>query len=153
MGCDIHLVLERRHRDKWIAVDTFTGHHRARWALKKGEYNWSPPLASDRNYDRFAKLAGVRGDGPEPRGVPPDASETTQYMVERWGEDGHSHSWLPLAEAVKIWAETEFGDSEPTDSMGKHNRQYPTSYFFGVDIPEGSGESIDDYRLVFWFDN
>jgi hypothetical protein len=65
-----------------------------------------------RNYDLFAILANVRngygfagavtGEGlnpiSEPRGVPDDASPEYTAEVERWGRDGHSHSWLTLAE-------------------------------------------------------
>lgn len=146
MGCDIHLVLEKRHGDKWIGIDTFTGHHRAKWTLKDDEYDWSSPVARSRNYERFAALAGVRGDGPEPRGVPADASCTTAYLVEAYGSDGHSHSWLPMKEAAEVWKRTQ-------NNMDDHGAKYPESYFFGVDTSEGSSHKSDDYRVVFWFDN
>lgn len=146
MGCDIHLVLEKRHGSKWIGVDTFSGDHRAKWMLKPKEYDWSSPVARDRNYDRFAALAGVRGSGPEPRGIPADASDTTAYLVEDYGSDGHGHSWLPMKEASEVWKRTA-GQLDEIES------KYPDSYFFGVDTSEGSNNNSDDYRIVFWFDN
>lgn len=139
MGCDIHLVLEQRTHDKWVAINTFTGHHRAAWTLKTpDDYDWSSPIARSRNYKRFAALAGVRGDGPAPRGLPPDASDTARLLSEQWGRDAHSHSWLLLAEAIEIWQATS----------GEPAREFPGSYFFEVEA-----SNPEDYRLLFWFDN
>lgn len=144
MGCDIHLVLERKVKGKWLGVNPFKGHHRA-WTQNKGDMDWSSPAATTRNYARFARLAGVRGDGPNPLGVPDDASELTKYLVHEWGGDGHSHSWIDLKEACVIWAETRNGGREDD-----HPEKCPASYFFEVD---GDPEEYEDYRLVFWFDN
>jgi hypothetical protein len=69
-------------------------------------------LDPGRNYGLFAILAGVRnGCGTagakigepttpisEPRGIPEDASPAYREIAEQWGSDGHSHSWLTLAE-------------------------------------------------------
>ena len=84
MGCDIHGFLE--------------------WKRFKGDDGWFilgiPP--DDRWYDTFAVLAGVRNyvEGLEPiaekRGVPDDASYETKEEVEKWGVDGHSHTWLTI---------------------------------------------------------
>lgn len=151
MGCDIHLVLEKRHGEKWVGIDTFNGHHRPKWALKDGEtYDYSSPVTRSRNYVRFAALAGVRGAGPEAKGVPHDASDLTKLTVEDWGSDGHSHSWLPLKEAAHIFLQTGFRPDEEVDDFTK---EYPESYFFNVDASEGSRNNIDDFRVVFWFDN
>lgn len=141
MGCDIHLVLEKRRADgRWIGVDTFKGHE-ANYG--KG---WYSPVVRQRNYVRFAALAGVRGDGPDPRGVPPGASDTSLELIDEWGGDGHSHSWLPLQEATRIWLETS--NLKP-DDLG---HKYPCSHFFGID--ESSQQTkLDDYRVVFWFDS
>lgn len=143
MGCDIHLVLERKIGGEWVGLDPFKGHHRA-W-VQKGDIDWSSPVATSRNYTRFARLAGVRGDGPPPRGVPDDASSLTVYLVKEWGDDGHSHSWIGLKEACVIWAETR-GDSR----KDKYPEEHPASYFFEV---EDDPKEFDQFRLVFWFDN
>lgn len=141
MGCDIHMVLERKNdAGKWIGIDTFSSHHAA---YNAGD--WFVPNARARNYDRFAALAGVRGDGPKPLGLPEDISDTTELLSSDWGGDGHSHSWLPIKEAAKIFLNTDRLPAAP-DSLAA---RWPESYYFGVDDESG----LDDYRIVFWFDN
>jgi hypothetical protein len=141
MGCDIHMVLERKHGLKWIAVDTFKSHEAS---YSKG---YTSPSATSRNYARFAALANVRGDGPEPRGIPADISDTTAMLLEDWEGDAHSMSWLPLGEAAKIFIATEYS-SKPEDFAAK----YPQSHFFGVDESDDRNKRVK-YRLIFWFDN
>jgi hypothetical protein len=143
MGCDIHLVLEQRSGDKWVGINTFAGHHRGAWLVKEGDFDWSSSVARSRNYRRFAALAGVRGDGPSPRGLPVDASDTTILLTAQWGRDGHSHSWLPLKEAAAIWKETG-------GILDKFADEHPESYFFEASFEPGT---MDDFRVVFWFDN
>jgi hypothetical protein len=109
----------------------------------------SAPVATTRNYARFAALAGVRGEGPAPRGIPGDVSETTQYLIDEWGEDGHSHSWLELDEAVKIFVETGSDEKEVGEDP-PYWRKWPYSFFFDVDEEKATEH---DYRIVFWFDN
>ena len=147
MGCDIHLVLERRvakglhgeRNDRWVAVNTFESHHPA-----YGSEPWSTPAARSRNYTRFAALAGVRGEGPIPRGLPENISETTKYLIDMWGGDGHSHSYLPVTEAAAIFLRTSSGLKD--DSVFGY--RYPASHFFGVE-----DEDEENFRIVFWFDN
>lgn len=123
MGCDIHTVIERKINGKWVAV-----------AIEES-------ASRDRNYDRFAMLAGVRGEGPEPRGMPEDASDSAAALAADWGSDGHSHSWLPIEEACGIYLESE---RDPSEFLLK----YPSYEFFGLDP-----EHVAAHRLVFWFDN
>ena len=129
MGCDIHIVVERQWKGEWVASSI--PHHS------------SPSI--NRNYDRFARLAGVRGPGPEPRGVPKDASQTTRYLVEELGRDGHSHSFYSLAEAMPIFLETGY-------EQGDFAKKYPEGFYFGIDH-EARGSKPSEYRIVFWFDN
>ena len=128
MGTDIHGVVEKKVRldgvDKWVAVNIL------RYDDK----------ATDRNYERFAKLAGVRGEGPAPKGLPVDISESTRVIYDE--ECGHSASWLPLEDAVKIFNDTERRADEDT---GKSFTAYD---YFGLWSYEGKL-----YRLVFWFDS
>lgn len=139
MGCDIHMVLEVKDGERpghWVAIDTFKGHE-----TRNG---WASPIAGSRNYERFAALAGVRGEGTAARGLPTDISETARYLAHHWGVDGHSHSWLPLIEAAEIFLATEWPKRPGAE---KYAAKYPCSHYFGV---EGD---LDNYRLVFWFDN
>ena len=144
MGCDIHMVLERRIGDRWLGVNSFSGHH-SRW-VKPGEYDWYSPVATSRNYERFAALAGVRGEGPPPRGLPSDISELAALLSDEYGADGHSHSWMPLVDAVPLFLRTHWQGEPDKESLAW---KYPASYFFNVE----SAENLGDYRLVFWFDN
>lgn len=87
MGCDIHLHTEVKINGAW--------HH------------YSCPNV-DRNYDLFARMAGVRGDiDPisEPRGIPKDATFLTKFACNHRGIDGHSHSWLNAEEIFILYFE------------------------------------------------
>lgn len=120
MGCDIHVFVERFWRGKWVMDN------------KAARY------APDRNYGRFAALAGVRGPGPKPKGLPDDCSDSVLMIAEDWGHDGHSHSWYTMDEAIDIWVDTDYVDNY----MGID----PSYYYFNIDKP-------GQYRVVFWFDN
>lgn len=139
MGCDIHLVLERKLAEEagWVAVDLF-GYSRD----TSGRTCF--PAARSRNYRRFAALAGVRGDGPEPRGFPEDASQSAKYLFDDWGADAHSPSWLEIDEATRVFLATEY---EPfkADSI---EAKWPMSHYFNTEA-----DNPDNYRIVFWFDN
>ena len=148
MGCDIHVMLEEKDADtgKWININTFPSHH-MQYADKDAMMDgYSMPVAESRNYQRFGALAGVRCDGPNPRGLPDNISETTAFMANKIGQDGHSHSWLPFKDAVKIWKDTEYKE------LSDNTKKYPASYFFTVDDIE-EDKDWDRYRVVFWFDN
>lgn len=143
MGCDIHLHQEIKIDGKWE-------HYRA--------------CDVPRYYRLFYKMAGVRGmsrDGEpvkpisSPRGVPDDVSVVTKVSLDRWKDDGHSHSWLNAAEIAELedWLREQMvGDA------WKLERTY-WGYLFGnswggfwkdrLDYPE----CIEDIRFVFWFDN
>lgn len=131
MGCDIHGSVEKLIDGKWVMVDRLRDKARVR------------------NYTRFAKLAGVRGEGPPARGLPTDISESTELHVNEWGGDGHSHSYLDIDAAANIFKETEF---QPNDFVQK----YPVSHFFDIDdetCPSCGRPVKNEYRIVFWFDN
>ncbi len=126
MGCDIHGAVE-------IKVDGV-------WHL------WAPLEDTCRDYERFGALAGVRSEGPPPRGLPGDMSVVTKLIVDDWGVDGHSHSWLPIREAAKVFASTG-GDGAP-DDLDMQLYKY-----FGYDSELECLEDLSEARLVFWFDN
>ena len=127
MGCDIHGWVEEKKDDNWIAI---------------------LPLENDRrNYERFNKLAGVRGDSDKhPLGIPDDISDTAKYWIDSWGRDGHSHSYMNLQKALLIFVETESGDGVEAE--------FPMSDHFGIeDEIVGYSSSDRELRLIFWFDN
>lgn len=138
MGCDIHLVVERQKKNgKWVTVAI------ADWPIlsrdKEGMRVY--PAARSRNYERFAALAGVRGDGPEPKGLPEDASQTAKFLFRKHESDHHSASWNTLGEAAQIFAST----GNPS-----LNLRDPGEYYFGIDEYEAKEAP---HRIVYWFDN
>ena len=101
----------------------------------------------NRNYARFAKLANVRNyngdiDIREPFGIPSDVSDTVKYYIEKWGRNGHSHSYLSIKDAAEIFRQTE-------EKINKYQDEYPIDTYFNI----SDEEIIDNMRLVFWFDN
>lgn len=141
MGCDIHLHAEIKLDGVW--------------------YCYSSPNIQ-RNYELFAKMAGVRGFGPEPRGIPNDLSKVVQLSYDEWGSDAHSASWLSVDEIQKLehWLEAEYQDRK---------KKYPDAPYYypemewGYLFGNGFGsfnehrssypKEIQDVRFVFWFDN
>lgn len=100
MGCDIHMYCERKlDNGKWICADHFKMNGDDEYESK-----WSViPIYSNRNYALFEVLAGVRayyGNDPidTPRGLPNNVCKRIKKASDRWGSDGHSHSWLAASE-------------------------------------------------------
>lgn len=96
MGCDIHLFREKRVNGNWLPADEWVD----------GEVEWEKRF-TDRNYNLFAVLAGVRvRETPpysfEPRGLPLGVCAEIHEHSNSWGEDGHSHSYLYLDELREL---------------------------------------------------
>lgn len=111
MGCDIHLYREKCVDGKWLTADEWQAYDYG--DNEKGiEVPWTKRF-TDRNYDLFGLLAdGVRRSHPfsfEPRGLPFDPCKEIAGEADRWGDDGHSHSYLFLHElkAMARFIETE----------------------------------------------
>lgn len=93
MGCDIHVCVEKRSSstELWESYDST-------------DVEYVDAIEIGRDYVLFSLLAGVRnhfGFVPvaPPRGLPPDVSaEVANAANDEWGSDGHSHSWVTLAE-------------------------------------------------------
>lgn len=141
MGCDIHMVLERKSSDGWVGLHNFQG---CRGRDGRSAY----PVATERNYRLFAALAGVRGEGPAPKGLPEDMSLLTKHLSSDWDGDGHSHSWIGLPEAVVEFNQRRYPEGETPVDPGSYRDKYPSSYWFDVE-----SDDVPEHRLVFWFDN
>lgn len=159
MGCDIHLYVEKCVDGKWVTADTW----------KPSEYEdegdrlhvaYGDHFYDGRNYDLFAILANVRngygfagiptGAGfvpiAMPRGIPDDACKEYKDTAESWDSDGHSHSWLTVAELLtydwtqKIAKTGVVSLDEYFDWNGyyRHEGNGPRSYSGGV-----SGQGIE----------
>lgn len=150
MGCDIHFHSEVKRNGKWL-------HH--------------SEAKVSRNYALFAKMADVRnwpGANPpiipisKPKGLPEDATELTKLHSEKYGVDGHSHSWLCAAEIVELH---EFikSDKNPEGWFGEDGWRFEHEnmpYFMGnhmdgfLKYPEDwKCYGIEDVRYIFFFDN
>lgn len=84
MGCDIHAYTEVKTRYGW---------------------DLAGKPSSDRNYNFFGMIAGVRYDDNkiyDAKGFPEDSSTDVESLKERWDGDGHSHSYLTLKELKNI---------------------------------------------------
>lgn len=117
MGCDIHAWIEVKYKEEWVLVDDLGVH---------------------RNYELFADMAGVRGNGPEPRGLPEDVSKGAQWRSEQWGADGHSHSWLYALEFLALIKRTK--------EYGRYIEEYKE------EMLQEMADRIKT-RVVFFFDN
>ena len=170
VGTDIHFTIE--HRDPhdglgWVGVfwsdaphsppsynhSTYYGPAISAEELRRRIDRGVHPFGrlSRREYKFFARLAGVRGDGPEPNGVPPDASAMTQRCVMRWEGDGHSHVHMTLREFVKrkIITDVTIADAAKSKLQGGD----PIAEYLG-DCIDGDGITLDDNtRVIAWFDN
>lgn len=146
MGTDIHFVVEKKVDERWLGL--FDSSH-------------CDGLANDRDYGLFGELAGIRcrgSQGRKPRGVPDDASDLTKYHIADDGPDGHSHSFMSMSEFAESARHVDVvRKDEPvfTDDFGRKN---PVKALFDIYIEEEFGEndgsnSVDKYRVVFWFDN
>ena len=166
MGCDIHSYVEvKQANGTWHAPLGFqTDSNRPYPEIyEDAEYTTNAPSpVNDRNYDLFGFLAGVRRDTTPAltwlgidggwggyshlRGLPEDMAGFTATEWEAWHEDGHSASWLTIAElkhalvASMIVGEAEYFSESLQWSIAQiEHATFPTP-------PE-------DVRLVFWFDN
>lgn len=114
VGCDIHFYVERLVNGKWESADKWTPDQYAEADEKPLALDYDNSFYHDRNYDLFAILADVRngqgfagcdtGDGfvpiSEQRGLPDDVTAIVKEQSDNYGCDGHSHSWLTVAELL-----------------------------------------------------
>lgn len=107
MGCDIHTYKEKFIDGKWVTADEWEPYDYGEGAAGKS-IPYNKQAYSDRNYNLFGLLAGVRNrEGTltlVPRGIPFDVSPEVQYANEKWDADGHSHSYLYLHELRSLRA-------------------------------------------------
>lgn len=172
MGADIHFTIE--HRDPhdglgWVGVFWSGALHSPSRYNTSYAYDQNANITLEeklrrmdrgvhpfgrlgrRDYAFFARLAGVRGDGPEPNGVPPDASALTQRCISRWGGDGHSHVHMTLREFVKrkIISDETIADAAKSKLQGGD----PIAEYLRDCIDDDDITLDDNTRVIAWFDN
>lgn len=150
MGCDIHIVLERRSKDDGDAVNQWKeAIFGAQWVgvycTDDLPYPVRPKIA-DRNYSFFREIANVRGKGTYmPRGLPQDISLLTRQTFDRCPNDYHSASHMTVPEFTNVWLKV-YGQK-----YGDDNTREKVSVYDLVGPVEENGKY--EYRVVFWFDN
>jgi hypothetical protein len=159
MGCDIHLYVEIRKNGKWERAGQ----------LVKNPYYYPDEDGPEntklvhedfwkgRNYQLFGVLAqGVRRDMDSSfkiKGLPKDITKEVKEIADYMGVDGHSHSWLNLAELFDYAYKGDYGKKD------KNRFEEIDSYFAEVTFPKlialaaEPGMKPEDVRIVFFFDN
>lgn len=136
MGCDIHLVIERKSHvsDQWICVIAPTWESVCQDPISMNTPD--PPTPAGyflraRNYNFFAAIAGVRGSGPDPKGLPTNISQTTQELTQEWGMDGHSHSHMPLEQFLEEFVRNNTGQLQKyvRDKLAGENQNIVRMFF------------------------
>ena|SRR3990167_1143062 len=155
MGCNIHMFCEvfSKVLNKWETVGAVFKNNCYRPerlpTISDGEDSFSPftlhPF-QNRNYTLFTILAGVRSEGnlpiiSEPRRLPKDVSPYVQRRSDEYDSDGHSHSFLTLAELEKFDWKPYLSDSNMA--------------FFALHVLQSLRKlkRFGEVRIVFWFDN
>ena len=170
VGTDIHFVVESRDPNDdlgWVGI------YWSDASFAPASYNYNPVHAPDatdsdfycrldsnvhpfgrlrrRDYGFFSRLAGVRGEGPEPNDVPDDASAMTRRYINRWVGDAHSHGHMSLRDFIqrKIVGDDTLAEAAKTKLAGRDPiEEFLAEHYDGNDI------TLDENtRVVFWFDN
>ena len=133
MGCDIHGFWEiKDHTGNWIAVDT---------------------INPSRNYEWFGVVAGVRSGpdiGTANRGIPDNSSGAYRDMIDEWGADLHSHTWLTRDEVLAACEELNRRLTEYYNDLTEHH-EYPPNLDTNVtQLIVGWGDN-KDYVVWDWY--
>ena len=158
MGCDIHLALECKVKDKWVAVK-----FKNEYQEDDGREFSSRIRYPGRSYGLFNILSfnDVRVNREqlnfawEPRDLPEDVSD--QVQEESSSTDYHTHSHLTLSEIKKaiqteqvlMVHETTGGITDPWKGVLAGFYEWTQSKAAALlpGIPESK------IRIVFWYDN
>lgn len=155
MGCDIHIVLERKDKDRdcWVGARSYK--YFAKTLLAENyEGHYAGFIIKQRNYAFFNDLCGVRGDGSKfgytPKGLPEDASSMTLFEL---GDDTdlHSHSWVTMQELHPVMAK-HFGAALVKRRLTDQHAPDVLRTYVDDDIGDAHAP-LEDWRLVFAFDN
>lgn len=169
MGCDIHMMIERKvkntkHGSVWATVNTLNPIHADGLSHAKNLKDDAPYghyyRVEHRNYEFFADLACVRGEGEyQDRGLPDDVAPLTLEFSESWGYDGHSHSYLYADEFIPLYIKHCFTDAEKTEYAVDRLEGTSDIQMFHVimekhfNVATKDEDDPRDYRFVFFFDN
>lgn len=167
MGCDIHMVIEKqiktpKHGEVWVTVNTLDA------LFPDGlvaETKHDTPYGNYyriecRNYEFFADIACVRGEGEyQERGLPKDLSPLAESIVQSWGIDGHSHSYLYADEMIPLYIKHCLTDDEKSKLITDRINGLSSIQTFHLimerhfNVTTIEEDNPQDYRFVFFFDN
>lgn len=128
MGCDIHIFLEVKHKNKWTHDNKWT------YVQEMDTYNgeWQPD-PGQRNYEWFGYVAdGVRciSSRNDQKGWPDDMSDTCIRLLDK--EYYHSHTWY---------------------TAKKFNKLYQKFFETGKSLSFVYGEDLKNIRVLIAFDS
>lgn len=127
MGCDIHTVIEENVDGHWIGVVA-------------SDRTAGRPIYAQRDYDFFAYIANVRGNGPNyPQNLPRDVSSLAWHLYMLAPTDYHNPSFMDL---------DAFCNAHHKVNPTMSREDYAT-----YDLTNISPEEDGEFRVVFWFDN
>jgi len=153
MGCDIHILVEAKHKDS------------KGWFLTDLDFN------INRDYDLFKRIAGVRGPGPAPLGFPEDISDGSKFTIDRWGVDGHSHTYMSIEDLCKLTFEHTYDTNTVArlkiqkngNKLTDNELRYIKGYDYGKyqfiesindnEMNDYEQECKCEYRAIIFFDN
>lgn len=169
MGCDIHMMIEKRvstrkHGDVWATVNPLNSIYPDGLVQSNGVSDTTYGhyyRIEMRNYNFFADIACVRGEGEyQDRGLPDDVAPLTLEFAESWNLDGHSHSYLYADEMIPLYIEHHLSDEEKaklvSDRMSGGLSDIQTFHLImerHFNIATQEKDNPKDYRFVFFFDN
>lgn len=140
MGCDIHIVLERREKGstEWVGV----------WC--SDDFPGGRPKIAQRDYEFFGEVAKVRcrdsSTGQYPRNLPKDVSRLAWLSYMDAPTDHHSVSHMTVEEFTAAWFRAN--DKRPVIADRGPRKEFAAHDLLGI-----SNHVEHDWRVVFWFDN
>lgn len=152
MGCDIHVFVEKRaNKNLPWQVDE----------IHQEDADDDVPYiqsieGTNRDYDLFGRIAGVRGRDVhyKQRGIPDNISQEILRVIERWGNDGHSYSWLSLNEFKDALLRDSWYQDAPDN--GYVEMIHYCEKWIEIEEAEAILLNLDikpEVRIVFFFDN
>jgi hypothetical protein len=145
MGCDIHFVLEKNINNQWVGLLCSDNMHH-HFAV--------------RNYEFFTESAGVREDKDnisatkkQPTGFPEDASGLSLHHYDN-GDWCHTPSCLSLKEFIECYCISNKDDFYLNYFKIGENENIFDFFLEKFLISSNLYEiKIEEYRIVFWFDD
>lgn len=169
MGCDIHVFTEikpQKYNEEglWFSKDLWEADldvaknpedypelanmPTLRYKLAKSIYE------SGRDYTLFGILAGVRNDTfdaiSKPKGINTQISYHTMGEIIRMGSDGHSHSYLTLAELKAYdWHKVQHFTERVSKQYKEHIEENPQFYREQKNISFSETDSDEQYLMSY----